>query len=312
MPSQTNNTHDPEKTDDTKKSALQVLRTYKLDAARIIKERKESLVSMVLAEESRHKTETDKSTTAIRVRKFHVFLSLALLAGGALLLWAIVAIVQSYQAGDLSRVERVFVHDLLFTETQKTVVITKENQDAIFAPLHAELANTGASAGSVESISYVEEQPIPNIKNGVEQQSITAGTFIASAKIPVSPALEQVLNAPFSIGIYHGKKMSPFLVFKILQGSYQNAFSAMIAWEPAMYGDLSPLFLLPPVSLPPGNAHFTDIVIMNKDVRMLSAMSGESVLYYTFFDKETLVITTSEDALGEIISRLMTPRKISH
>lgn len=53
---------------------------------------------------------------------------------------------------------------------------------------------------------------------------------------------------------------------------------------------------------------FIDKVLSNKDARVLVDVNGKEAMIYTFLDKETLVIATSEKSLKEIIFRLTTGR----
>lgn len=53
---------------------------------------------------------------------------------------------------------------------------------------------------------------------------------------------------------------------------------------------------------------FIDKVVENKDARVLTSSNGEAKMLYTFLDKRTLVIATSDKVLKEIIFRLTTGR----
>jgi hypothetical protein len=48
---------------------------------------------------------------------------------------------------------------------------------------------------------------------------------------------------------------------------------------------------------------FTDRIIENHDTRALETNLGDIVLLWTFLDRSTLVITTNEATLREILSR---------
>lgn len=49
---------------------------------------------------------------------------------------------------------------------------------------------------------------------------------------------------------------------------------------------------------------FVDKVIKNNDTRVLYRPNGQIAFFYTFFNKDTIIITVSEQALSEIIYRL--------
>jgi hypothetical protein len=125
---------------------------------------------------------------------------------------------------------------------------------------------------------------------------------------------------------------------------FQNAYAGMITWEKTMPDDLVNVFgyadttALPisfaytsPTStsaLPnfasstatssipsfvyttPISSYFTiqgsfkDGVIKNKDVRAFTEPDGTILVLYSFVDNNTIVITTDENTLAEIINRL--------
>ena len=53
---------------------------------------------------------------------------------------------------------------------------------------------------------------------------------------------------------------------------------------------------------------FKDKVIRNVDTRVLVDARGKILLLYAFPDQKTLIITTNENTLTEIISRINTAR----
>jgi len=53
---------------------------------------------------------------------------------------------------------------------------------------------------------------------------------------------------------------------------------------------------------------FVDVVIKNKDVRMLTDEYEHPILLYTFADKDTIILTTNEFTLKEILDRMTNRR----
>jgi hypothetical protein len=49
---------------------------------------------------------------------------------------------------------------------------------------------------------------------------------------------------------------------------------------------------------------FKDKLIMNRDVRELISPNGNILLLYTFLDKNTILITTSEELIPALIDRI--------
>jgi hypothetical protein len=105
----------------------------------------------------------------------------------------------------------------------------------------------------------------------------------------------------------------------------------MLEWERTMQNDLSPLFkrippthantstsvdttiasssasttsTIPATEEPFGPAAFVDKIVENHDARAVLNSDGEILLLWTFIDRYTLVITTNEYTLREVVSRL--------
>jgi hypothetical protein len=77
-----------------------------------------------------------------------------------------------------------------------------------------------------------------------------------------------------------------------------------------MSADLSPLFGTPVSSsynpevrtdTGTSEAYFKDIIASNKNARLLVDENGDDRIVYTFIDKNTIVITTTRDALSDIL-----------
>ena len=79
----------------------------------------------------------------------------------------------------------------------------------------------------------------------------------------------------------------------------------MLKWETKMTTDLAPIFNL---NLSSTTATFTDQVIINKDVRAITAPDGTIVFLYGFLDNNTLVITTDPQTFQDINSRYVAAR----
>ena len=53
------------------------------------------------------------------------------------------------------------------------------------------------------------------------------------------------------------------------------------------------------------NTSFEDITIKNKDARILKNNRNDTVLLYSFLDKNTLLITSSESVFQDLANRLI-------
>jgi len=90
---------------------------------------------------------------------------------------------------------------------------------------------------------------------------------------------------------------SPFMIIKL--ASFENAFAGMLQWEKDMGEDLAALFPKANVSA----SVFKDVIVKNKDVRVLE-IEGETVLLYSFFDNDMVIVTDKIETLQILIERL--------
>ena len=71
-------------------------------------------------------------------------------------------------------------------------------------------------------------------------------------------------------------------------------------WDTKIITDFSPLFGTPPQT----NIRFTDAVRNNSATRILYDSTKNEILLYSFINQNTVVITTSSEALTKIIEQL--------
>lgn len=91
----------------------------------------------------------------------------------------------------------------------------------------------------------------------------------------------------------------PFLILRI--NSFTEAYEGTKEWERDMQTNLRPIFDSIPVTggeIPV----FSDKIIKNQDARILTTDEG-TILAYSFFNKNLVIITDAEEALAEIINR---------
>jgi len=97
-------------------------------------------------------------------------------------------------------------------------------------------------------------------------------------------------------------------MFLILEtNDYNQAYISMLEWEETMLRDLFVLFNI--TNSEGDNSIFEkpwrDTIVNNKDARVLYDDEGQAILYYVFMNKSTFVIANNQEALKEIIARLI-------
>ena len=136
---------------------------------------------------------------------------------------------------------------------------------------------------------------------------IDARDFIRSLSWRVPAAFSDNLFPEFNALIAHTSSSKDFsVVFRVRD--FGRAVGSLIEWERAIGQDLKPFFEEEDAK----NLHqfsFQDEIIKNNDSRVLKnappAGGGKTILAYTIFNKQFLIISTSRDGLSLILDRLI-------
>jgi hypothetical protein len=144
------------------------------------------------------------------------------------------------------------------------------------------------------------------------------GALLAALQLPAPDILLRNLKADSTVGIVHaGDETRAFMVLDA--DSYERVFAGMLAWEPTMANDLSPLYPpYPAAALDTGTTTatstpllipgFTDEVVSSHDVRAYRDSTGRTVFLYGFADQNTLIIARDEQAFTLLLARLSASR----
>jgi len=143
------------------------------------------------------------------------------------------------------------------------------------------------------------------------KKNLSVQDFTTSLAPTMPASLKRSLQPDFSIGFHDANGWQSYLILKT--NSYETAFGGMLSWESTLKQDLAVFLTASATTSSAGiegnnraEGNFKDLVIKNKDVRILYNIFNEPLLMYSFFDKETIVITSSVITLEELLARLVT------
>lgn len=137
----------------------------------------------------------------------------------------------------------------------------------------------------------------PTITENKSIRGATTQEFFTMLDIPLSYALIKSLDPTFMFGGIHTTKQEPYLIIRSY--NFEELFAGLLSWEGTMQGDFAPIFGIQKSPTAP----FVDAVQNNKSTRILYDASGNEVLLYSFINHNTVVITTSGEALSAIIGK---------
>ncbi len=215
-------------------------------------------------------------------------------------------------------------YTILFAEKEKppfleisTLVFAEKSIDLPVKKLYGNDFQT-------EIINKKNNTPIPadsitnlQLKIGEsENEDLTTSELLSRIGAHAPKSLSRSFGDKYMLGFYKKNRPEVFLILK--PTFFENAFADMLMWEEYMARDLSPLFVSPSSKIPiiknkdiaPQilQSTFQDKIIENKDARVLYDNLGEIILLYSFVNKQTLIITTSKEALIEIFGRMSAKR----
>jgi len=115
------------------------------------------------------------------------------------------------------------------------------------------------------------------------------------------------LDKKYMIGVYSFDSNEPFII--LTTNDYARSYAGMLKWEENMAQDLGEIFSIPK-ELGTSTKDFVDKAIQNKDLRVLTDASRNTVLLYSFLDKNTILITTNEGIFAAILNKFITSQMV--
>lgn len=272
---------------------LSQIRTFQGDVASAIEKQNESIVSINRAETARAETQNLSPEDVER------------LSGGRR---ALVYALLTLTLAGLGGVGAYWAYSEYREKTAQPDVETPPNQfvSATTSYVDASTLSRQATIGVVAIERSKERVPSAitqiELRRGTEPGSelLTSSDFFARLNVHAPQPLIRALNPLFMLGILGVNPPHTFLIIKI--DSFENAFPGMLEWEPRLAEDLQPLFA--ENADIPTNTVWRDVVIGNRDARILPDANGQTALLYAFYENRLLIITDNENTFRSLVERL--------
>lgn len=286
------------------------IRTYESDVADALANKKTSVMTMAIAENQRRTGEegiSNKEPSHMGQKIFTIILSIVLIAtglGGGYYLY-----LKSPLAPQPPAITKQTIPSLVTPDSQKLLAVGALKDDQLIRTVSNALQ--GQDAANSYLYEFILTQTV-----GSTTMRITGPDFISRLNLSMPDTLVRSLTNGWMLGIYGAEDQKlPFVILKT--DFFQNAFAGMLKWEPDMPDELATLLnyrekalAVDPNSTSSIASYFTirgtfeDRTILNRDVREFKNERGELLVLYSFIDKDTLLITTSEAALMGLIDRI--------
>lgn len=283
---------------------VKVLRTYTSDMADAIRTNEVSVIKIALAEkEKREQEDIYKKAEGSKLSK--VFL---VIGGVIFIIAAIIGVYFLYQNKKNQEANKPLVMtniDTFLSYDSKSYIDTTNvvTINDLLGVINQ--GSIGVTQGLVNALFFTKM--INNVP-----ELITSKNFLSLIQSTAPESLTRSLTDKFLLGKYanpnaageHGKS-GTFLILETTD--YALAYASMINWENTMLKDLFVLFKIKVERTedPLFEKQWKDIIINNRDARVLYGEDGTGILYYVFINKNDLVITDNIDALKEVTGRLI-------
>jgi len=278
-----------------KKFNPNAIRTYRGDVTEMMKGQKTSLAQIIIAEQKEKTKDFLETSPSSSKNKVFKTLSMALIIlGFSIIAGGVYYFMQNKDSTQDGQKEKV--GSIIFAELYKEMNLTNLTGQKIINAIANEIMVLDIRLDYIEYI-YPTESTDSDIK-----VSASAQTFFNKIDAKMPGTLTRSLEKEFMFGIHSFNENQPFVILKT--NFPENAFAGMLEWEKNMARGLFPLFA---VTANIYEKKFEDIIIKNRDIRVLFNENREITLLYTFFGKNTIIITTDKDTLDEVITRIQRP-----
>lgn len=283
---------------------LRTIRTYKDDLAQVVEKKKESLVSIATAENEQRVNNEELELSVAATKKQHLKKIGMIVLITVLFILGTGSIFYFYGKNTNETVNpESKIPSLIFSDEEEEFEITDLSRRQILNGLTALKDNVNISIGRIRNIiitkSFVDEEGVAG------RELVSARNFLNAINAQLPTSFLRSIEPLFMFGVHHFDGNQPFLILK--NSFYENTFAGMLEWEKNIREDLSPLFGPAEFGVAPV---FRDFVIKNKDTRILKDNNEETILMYSFIDKNTIIITTNENTFSEVLVRLTSSRTL--
>lgn len=213
--------------------------------------------------------------------------------------------------GPVIKTQPVFISTFLPSNQQNNFDISGLSILQTINKMSAFLNNTYPK-DSITQIKTVANTTTTTSITTIATEETSANTFFESFASRIPTSLTRAFNKKMFAGIYTLDKNHAFFIVKI--DSFDRAFEGMLAWEKNMYSDLK-LFINKTDTIITENTintggvattplkNFEDVIVQNKDTRVLKNNQGDTLMMYSFIDQKTLFIVDNESTFKEILKR---------
>jgi hypothetical protein len=289
------------------KNNLKTVRTYMSDMADTVRENEISVIKVALAEQNKNAREDlYRKAEGSPVKKI-----IWIIGGVILMAGAIYGAYYFLKQKQIKEIPQQIIREKSIISYDETSSIDLTNENEFINKIKTEKSIPGTIKNKTGSIKFISlSKEIDGVK-----EKILIQDFFNGMKFTAPSSFIRSLSDSYMVGTYTKDSSEVasitdstpklFMIFK--SKDYEFSYAGMLEWESTMPGDMLGLYELntTDTKLALNKRLFKDVIISNKDSRVLYNENEKPILYYLFADKDTIIITDSIDAIKEISSRLV-------
>lgn len=224
-----------------------------------------------------------------------------------------------YRGRILAPTTPILTAPLLLSSYQEKIVLKDPSSNPFLKEVERVKKDPRFALGTIVAVV-----PVTTKVDGQKEKEELIDTYTLLTNLlntRASPALLRSFDPDFTFAFYERPLGAEgFLI--LTSNYYESSYAEMLQWEPFMRADIKNILLeekAPSVSTPAavGNASasstgvfteppdkFEDMVLKNRDVRVLKDKTGTVILIYGFLNRKTLIIARSIETFNEVVGRL--------
>jgi hypothetical protein len=270
------------------------IQTYVGDMSKALEENKGGLIKKIIQEQEEREMRSNKFSPQSRRNKLFMAMSIILV----FLALAVVGFFLFKKSSETVPVVQQFT-PLIFLDKTNFLEIGGVDKEGIVKQILDKVLTTKVKQDGVEGIYLTESKKVIGLRR-----------FSSLIKSSLIAGEEALVNDNFLIGTIRTQANTNSEggdLFVLLKArSFVDIFPIMRAWEQKMFYDMYSFFgsTFDASTKYLSTENFKDGVIENKNARILYDKDNKIVMMYIFADENSVIITNSEAAAGEIILRL--------
>ncbi len=205
----------------------------------------------------------------------------------------------------------IVVAGLIPRDTLAMVSVTTEMGNPLISKIYSEVNKNPVGSGKSLEVRLYE-------KKGEASQVVTGSDFIQKLNTSIPNVIVRSLTDRWMFGVYGEETGQKTTFVALTTDFFQNAFAGMLSWENnGMADDLALLLNFKDRARKDElnstttissyftiRGQYTDKVLRNRDIREFRNPQGELLFLYSFINKETLLLTTTESAFVALVDRI--------